>query len=184
MRYSHPLHAAVCTMGTDCLDHPSCSRRTQFGKTTAERCPRSIVAYSQGFIYPSLHAIWSKWAPKHDKSKLATFAFSGKFMRRGEVQPLTFVHLGSYIGTLVAMMFGGLIAVHWSWEWIFYLSGTVRLVFFFLPPPDASSRQVSRESFGLCAGFISWRNRRRPIRRSPKKKPRTSMLIYSIRCRE
>jgi hypothetical protein len=21
------------------------------------------------------------------------------------------------------MMFGGLIAAHWSWEWIFYLSG-------------------------------------------------------------
>ncbi len=30
---------------------------------------------------------------------------------------------GSYIGTLVAMMFGGLIAAYWSWEWIFYLSG-------------------------------------------------------------
>ncbi len=31
--------------------------------------------------------------------------------------------LGSYFGTFIAMMFGGLIAAHWSWEWIFYLSG-------------------------------------------------------------
>jgi MFS family permease len=53
-----------------------------------------------------LHTIWSKWAPKDDKSKLATFAFSG-----------------SYMGVFAAMMFGGLIAAYWSWEWIFYLSG-------------------------------------------------------------
>jgi MFS family permease len=34
-----------------------------------------------------------------------------------------YLFLGSYIGTLVAMLFGGLIAAYWSWEWIFYLSG-------------------------------------------------------------
>ncbi|CAF4743645.1 unnamed protein product, partial [Rotaria magnacalcarata] len=28
-------------------------------------------------VYPALHDIWSKWAPKSDKSTLATFAFSG-----------------------------------------------------------------------------------------------------------
>jgi MFS family permease len=43
-----------------------------------KRKKRNLKFYFQGFIYPSLHAIWSKWAPKNDKSKLATFAFSGK----------------------------------------------------------------------------------------------------------
>ncbi|CAF1558772.1 unnamed protein product [Rotaria sp. Silwood1] len=71
---------------------------------------RVFQGFSSGFIYPSLHSIWSKWAPKNDKSKLATFAFAG-----------------SYTGIFITMMFGGLIAVHWSWEWIFYLSGVIGL---------------------------------------------------------
>ncbi|CAF4347837.1 unnamed protein product, partial [Rotaria sordida] len=35
--------------------------------------------------------------------------------------------LGGYVGTFTAMMLGGLIAVHWSWEWVFYLSGVLGL---------------------------------------------------------
>jgi MFS family permease len=38
---------------------------------------------------------------------------------------LVFFFKGSYIGTLITMMFGGLIAAYWSWEWIFYLSGKI-----------------------------------------------------------
>ncbi|CAF0886174.1 unnamed protein product [Rotaria sordida] len=71
---------------------------------------RILQGACSGFIYPSLHCMWSKWAPKSDKSKLATFAFSG-----------------GYVGTFTAMMLGGLIAVHWSWEWVFYLSGVLGL---------------------------------------------------------
>ncbi len=79
----------------------------------------------KGFIYPSLHAIWAKWAPRNDKSKLATFAFSGRLTWKEEKKTSFYweIFLGSYFGTFIAMMFGGLIAAHWSWEWIFYLSG-------------------------------------------------------------
>jgi MFS family permease len=38
---------------------------------------------------------------------------------------ILFIFSGSYIGTVVTMMFGGLIAAYWSWEWIFYLSGKI-----------------------------------------------------------
>ena len=31
----------------------------------------------QGVTYPSIHAVWSKWAPPQEKTKLATLAFSG-----------------------------------------------------------------------------------------------------------
>ncbi|CAF3774423.1 unnamed protein product [Rotaria magnacalcarata] len=61
---------------------------------------RFLEGISSSCVYPSLHSIWSKWAPKQDKSKLATFAFSG-----------------AYIGTFVTMLFGGFIAADWSWEW-------------------------------------------------------------------
>jgi len=55
---------------------------------------------------------------------LATFAFSGreKFETKKKI---LFFFKGSYIGTLITMMFGGIIAAYWSWEWIFYLSGKI-----------------------------------------------------------
>lgn len=31
----------------------------------------------QGVTYPSIHAIWAKWAPPLEKTRLAAFAFSG-----------------------------------------------------------------------------------------------------------
>lgn len=37
-----------------------------------------VVYILQGVTYPSIHAIWSKWAPPQEKTKLATLAFSGK----------------------------------------------------------------------------------------------------------
>ncbi|CAF4326113.1 unnamed protein product, partial [Rotaria magnacalcarata] len=72
---------------------------------TLQKTPDFVIFNQKSCVYPSLHSIWSKWAPKQDKSKLATFAFSG-----------------AYIGTFVTMLFGGFIAADWSWEWVFYLS--------------------------------------------------------------
>ncbi|CAF2058751.1 unnamed protein product [Rotaria magnacalcarata] len=67
---------------------------------TLQKTPDFVIFNQKSCVYPSLHSIWSKWAPKQDKSKLATFAFSG-----------------AYIGTFVTMLFGGFIAADWSWEW-------------------------------------------------------------------
>ncbi len=92
-----------------------------FGRKKIER--KILNFYLKGFIYPSLHSIWSKWAPKNDKSKLATFAFSGREKFETKKKVFIFFFKGSYIGTLITMMFGGIIAAYWSWEWIFYLSG-------------------------------------------------------------
>ncbi|WAR04254.1 VGLU2-like protein [Mya arenaria] len=45
-----------------------------------------LCARWSGVTYPSIHAIWSKWAPPQEKTKLATLAFSG-----------------SYIGTVISL---------------------------------------------------------------------------------
>ena len=34
----------------------------------------------QGVTYPAIHAIWAKWAPPQEKTKLATFAFAGEWV--------------------------------------------------------------------------------------------------------
>ncbi|CAM4955054.1 unnamed protein product [Rotaria socialis] len=84
-------------------------------------------------VYPALHDIWSKWAPKSDKSTLATFAFSG-----------------AYVGTFITLMFGGVIAADWAWEWLFYLSGLFSLVwtviwFYFTAELPSTHETISEE---------------------------------------
>ena len=48
------------------------------------------------------------------------------------------------------MMFGGIIAAHWSWEWIFYLSGILALIwtacwFYFTAESPATHSTISNE---------------------------------------
>jgi MFS family permease len=53
-----------------------------------------------------MHALWSRWAPPLERSKLVTIAYSG-----------------SYFGTVVSMGVCGLLAEHLGWASIFYVSG-------------------------------------------------------------
>jgi ACS family sodium-dependent inorganic phosphate cotransporter len=38
---------------------------------------RVMEGLLQGFLYPSVHALWANWAPPLEKTKLSTIAFSG-----------------------------------------------------------------------------------------------------------
>ena len=60
----------------------------------------------QGVTYPCIHAVWAKWAPPAERSRLATIAFSG-----------------SYAGTVVSLPVCGLLAATLGWEAIFYVFG-------------------------------------------------------------
>ena len=60
--------------------------------------------------YPSIHAIWARWAPPLERSRLAAVAFSG-----------------SYVGTVIALPLSGLLAENCGWESIFYVFGTIGL---------------------------------------------------------
>ncbi|CAF1172595.1 unnamed protein product [Adineta steineri] len=127
---------------------------------------RILEGFSSGFIYPSLHALWSKWAPKDDKSKLATFAFSG-----------------SYFGTLITMFFGGIIAAHWTWQWIFYLSGLSGILWaicwFYLASESPSTHPTISEEE---AAYIE-ENLYHPVSRNysiPWKDILTSLPVWAI----
>ncbi|XP_049792913.1 vesicular glutamate transporter 1-like isoform X3 [Schistocerca nitens] len=63
-----------------------------------------------GVTYPSIHAVWARWAPPLERSRLATIAFSG-----------------SYFGTVIAMPAAGVLADHVGWPSIFYVFGVVGL---------------------------------------------------------
>lgn len=53
-----------------------------------------------------MHALWSRWAPPLERSKLVTMAYSG-----------------SYFGTVISMGVCGLLGEHLGWESIFYVAG-------------------------------------------------------------
>lgn len=72
---------------------------------------RVLEGLFEGMTYPSIHAIWARWAPPLERSRLAAVAFSG-----------------SYVGTVLALPVSGLLAQHLGWEWIFYFFGILGLV--------------------------------------------------------
>ena len=65
----------------------------------------------KGVTFPAMHALWSRWAPPLERSKLVTAAYSG-----------------SYFGTVISMAVCGLLAENFGWASIFYVSGKSVLI--------------------------------------------------------
>ncbi|XP_031343252.1 sialin-like [Photinus pyralis] len=74
---------------------------------------RVIEGIFEGVTYPSIHAVWAEWAPPLERSRLAAIGFSG-----------------SYIGNVIAMPLSALLADKLGWESIFYIFGSVGLLWF------------------------------------------------------
>ncbi|XP_059172993.1 sialin-like [Physella acuta] len=77
---------------------------------------RVLEGLCEGVTYPAIHALWSKWAPPAERTKLATFGFSG-----------------SYIGTVLALVISGSLAESTAeWQSIFYIFGSLAVIWFLL----------------------------------------------------
>ncbi|XP_059471952.1 sialin-like [Neocloeon triangulifer] len=74
---------------------------------------RVLEGVFEGVTYPCIHAVWARWAPPLERSKLATLAFSG-----------------SYVGTVVALPLSGYLAKHVGWPYVFYVFGFIGLVWY------------------------------------------------------
>uniref|UniRef100_A0A0K0E6E7 Sialin n=1 Tax=Strongyloides stercoralis TaxID=6248 RepID=A0A0K0E6E7_STRER len=65
----------------------------------------------EGVTYPAMVALWAKWAPYTEKSRLASFAFSG-----------------SYFGTVISLSLSAYIGEIFNWQMIFYFFGIISLI--------------------------------------------------------
>lgn len=63
----------------------------------------------KGVTFPCIHAVWSKWAPPLERSRMSTIAFAG-----------------TYAGTVVSMPASGMLAQKFGWESLFYVFGLYR----------------------------------------------------------
>ena len=68
----------------------------------------------EGLTFPSLQAIWYKWAPPLERSVLPTISFSGVF-----------------IGTVLGLSLSGIITHSFGWEWVFYIFGLLGIIWSF-----------------------------------------------------
>ena len=59
-------------------------------------------------VFPSIHELWSHWAPPLESTKILAITYSG-----------------AYVGTVCSMAFCGIIANFLGWPWIFYIFGTL-----------------------------------------------------------
>ncbi|XP_046664260.1 vesicular glutamate transporter 1-like [Homalodisca vitripennis] len=74
---------------------------------------RLIEGLFAGVTYPSIIAVWSRWAPPQERTRLVTIAFSG-----------------SFFSTVVTPPVCRFIANTLGWPYIFYISGIIGLIWF------------------------------------------------------
>ncbi|XP_052871679.1 sialin-like, partial [Anopheles cruzii] len=74
---------------------------------------RAMEGFFEGVTFPCIHAIWSKWAPPSERSRMASITFSGVFT-----------------GTVASMLLSGVLADTVGWESVFYILGGFGCVWF------------------------------------------------------
>lgn len=74
---------------------------------------RVIEGIFEGVTFPCIHAVWSKWSPPLERSRMASIAFAG-----------------NYAGTVVSMPLSGILAGKYGWESVFYVFGAIGCVWF------------------------------------------------------
>lgn len=87
---------------------------------------RIVEGIFEGVTFPCIHAVFSKWAPPHERSRSnKTIAFHlTKIILITFVCPVaTISFAGAYAGTVVSMPLSGILASTWGWESLFYFFG-------------------------------------------------------------
>lgn len=75
---------------------------------------RILIGLCEGVVFPANHAVWTKWAPPLERTKLATISASG-----------------AHIGTVIAMPLSGVLAERLGWPSVFYVFGSAGVVWAF-----------------------------------------------------
>ncbi|XP_052747652.1 putative inorganic phosphate cotransporter isoform X2 [Galleria mellonella] len=77
-----------------------------YGDWKALRACRILLGLFQGFLYPSVHNLISKWVPLEERNRLGTIIYSG-----------------AHLGAAMQFMASNAIADYWGWPAIFYING-------------------------------------------------------------
>lgn len=103
---------------------------------------RIIQGAIAGAAWPSMHTMVSKWVPPHERSKFVS------------------AYLGSSVGTAVTYFICGFIIDYLSWEYVFYITGFIGLIWyvcwcFFVYETPAEHPWISKEEHSYITKSIS-----------------------------
>ncbi|XP_068183676.1 sialin-like isoform X2 [Antennarius striatus] len=76
---------------------------------------RVVEGIGEGVTYPAMYTMWASWAPPLERSRLFTITY-----------------IGANLGTVVTLPLSGEICFYLDWTYVFYVFGTVGLVWFVL----------------------------------------------------
>ena len=76
---------------------------------------RILEGVGEGVTFPAMHAIWARWAPPLERSKLSTYSYSGAAM-----------------GTIISMPLSGWLCKVYGWPSVFYICGALGVLWFAL----------------------------------------------------
>ncbi|KAG8259595.1 hypothetical protein J6590_008630 [Homalodisca vitripennis] len=74
---------------------------------------RVIEGLFEGVTYPSIIAVWSRWAPPQERARLVAIAFSGSYFS---------IVINSSVFHIIAKTLG--------WSYVFYITGIIGLIWF------------------------------------------------------
>lgn len=129
---------------------------------------RILSGLSEGVSYPSIHAIWSRWAPPLEQSRITAFAFSGMYM-----------------GTVIAMPLAGILAQYVNWEAIFYVFGLLALFWcllwwFMVEDSPDQDRKITEQELEYLQNTIGLTDRQVTDAPPPWREMLTSRPVWAI----
>ncbi|OCT58452.1 sialin [Xenopus laevis] len=76
---------------------------------------RAVEGLGEGVTFPAMHAMWARWAPPLERSRLLSLSYAG-----------------AQLGTVVSLPVSGLICYYVDWVYVFYIFGTLGVLWFIL----------------------------------------------------
>lgn len=75
---------------------------------------RVILGLTQGFLYPSIHNLLSKWCPQFERAIISCLVYGGSSLGMAISQPVTGAIAGSKLGWPVAFYLYGGVGILWA----------------------------------------------------------------------
>ncbi|CAL8108777.1 unnamed protein product [Orchesella dallaii] len=137
---------------------------TRLGGTPVLIAIRIAQGLAEGVVFPAIHGLWSHWSPVHERSRLATIAFSG-----------------SYVGTVISLVVSGFLAQHLGWPSIFYTFGVIAFLWTILwltnvGETPAEDKRISEEELNYIVTSIG----KPTVKPAPWLKILTSLPVWAI----
>ncbi|XP_025414053.1 vesicular glutamate transporter 1-like [Sipha flava] len=132
---------------------------------------RVIEGFLEGVVYPSNLAVWSRWAPPAEYTRLTLFAFSG-----------------AYTGTVIGYPLCGWLAENYGWPSTFYVPGLIAVIWcvvwlMCISESPVEDKHISKEELRYIIDSIGPTDDNKiNISSYPWKDIFTSMPVWSIAC--